>query len=202
MSGRVSEPTQPVVSSWDEWSRLEEVIVGCAAGSHQPPLHPGELAKVWDLPRTQAAVGPRPARKVRTAEGQLDNFCRVLAAEGVTVRRPEPQPTGDFKTPYFESASANGFSCPRDTLLVVGHNVIEAPTSWRSRVHEAHAYRGILMEYLRRDPGMQWTAAPPPALGEASFRPGYEHTGSHRADQMRAGEFVTEDWQVPGPSAQ
>ena len=41
--------TAPLVSSWNEWDTLEEVVVGIADGSAIPPLHPAEEAKIFHL---------------------------------------------------------------------------------------------------------------------------------------------------------
>ena len=49
---------------------------------------------------------------------------------------------------------------PRDVLLVIGDQIIEAPMGWRSRSRAA-AYRELCKEYFRG--GARWVAAPPPA---------------------------------------
>ena len=67
-----------------------------------------------------------------------------------------------FQTPNFASAAMNGWSCPRDVLTVVGPEIIEAATPWRSRNFEVHAYRDILMDYFTSDPQM----CPPRATAE------------------------------------
>jgi len=47
---------------------------------------------------------------------------------------------------------------PRDILIVVGNEIIEAPMAWRSRFFEYRAYRPLTVEYLQR--GAKWTVAP------------------------------------------
>ena len=47
---------------------------------------------------------------------------------------------------------------PRDILLVVGEEIIEAPMSWRSRFFEYRAYRDLMKEYFHA--GATWTVAP------------------------------------------
>eukprot|EP00656_Telonema_subtile_P053634 TRINITY_DN781_c0_g1_i11.p1 TRINITY_DN781_c0_g1~~TRINITY_DN781_c0_g1_i11.p1 ORF type:complete len:249 (-),score=35.42 TRINITY_DN781_c0_g1_i11:658-1404(-) len=97
----------------------------------------------------------------------------------------------------FESQTSNGASCPRDVITVVGNELIEAATPWRSRNFEIFQYRELLMEYYRRDPEMIWSAVPFPSLRDATFREGYEHTAGQRAEQMQKKEFVTHDWVEP-----
>ena len=70
---------------------------------------------------------------------ELDNFSKILEAEGVKVRRPEVTP-GDFSqsynTPDFKSSNGLYAAMPRDILIVVGNEIIEAPMAWRSRFFE------------------------------------------------------------------
>ena len=53
---------------------------------------------------------------------------------------------------------------PRDVLLVVGDEIIEAPMAWRSRFFEYRAYRPLLKEYFKG--GAKWTTAPKPLMSE------------------------------------
>jgi glycine amidinotransferase len=56
---------------------------------------------------------------------------------------------------------------PRDLLLVVGDEIIEAPMAWRCRYHEIDAYRPLLWEYFRH--GARWSAAPRPLLRDELY---------------------------------
>ena len=53
---------------------------------------------------------------------------------------------------------------PRDILLVVGNEIIEAPMAWRSRFFEYRAYRPLLKEYFTQ--GAKWTTAPKPLMSD------------------------------------
>ena len=53
---------------------------------------------------------------------------------------------------------------PRDILIVVGDEIIEAPMAWRSRFFEYRAYRPLLKEYFKR--GAKWTTAPKPLMSD------------------------------------
>jgi glycine amidinotransferase len=158
------------VSSHNEWDPLEEVIVGVVDGAVVPR---------WDtmlevtMPAGQKAFfrrnagGPFPSELIAAARRELEAFVHVLEAEGVTVRRPE---VVDFTRPYaapeWESTGLYA-AMPRDLLLVVADEIIEAPLAWRCRHFEVHAYRALLKEYFRR--GARWTAAPPPQLADALY---------------------------------
>ena len=53
---------------------------------------------------------------------------------------------------------------PRDILMVVGDEIIEAPMAWRSRFFEYRAYRSLLKEYFKQ--GAKWTTAPKPLMSD------------------------------------
>ena len=54
-----------------------------------------------------------------------------------------------YKTPDFVATSGLYAAMPRDILMVVGNEIIEAPMAWRSRFFEYRAYRSLLKEYFK-----------------------------------------------------
>src|SRR5437899_8105741 len=131
-----------VVNSWNEWDPLQEVVVGLARGAadigYEPALSPY-------FPRGSQGRddrgGPVPAVLVDDAERQLDHFAETLARRGITVRRPDPvEQSVSVKTPDWEVAGGHATACPRDILLVVGNEIIEAPMAQRARYFEFRAY--------------------------------------------------------------
>ena len=60
---------------------------------------------------------------------------------------------------------------PRDLLLVVGDQIIEAPMAWRSRYFASSAYRPLLKEYFRA--GARWSAGPRPELRDELYVEGW-----------------------------
>lgn len=56
---------------------------------------------------------------------------------------------------------------PRDILLVVGNEIIEAPMAWRSRFFEYRAYRPLIKEYFKK--GAKWTTAPKPTMSDELY---------------------------------
>jgi glycine amidinotransferase len=155
---------------------LEEIIVGIVEGARVPPWEPVTPAVVHhdyllDFYRQQGGQ-PWSQDLLDAAQKDLDEFVHILEAEGVTVRRPTPYDTGKpFSTLDFESRSSCGALMPRDVLLVIGGQIIEAPMGWRSRVHEHHAYKALCKEYSSR--GAHWVSAPRPQLGSASYEEGF-----------------------------
>ena len=68
----------------------------------------------------------------------------------MTVCRPEMVDFSQgYKTPDFEVASGMYAAMPRDILMVIGNEIIEAPMAWRSRFFEYRAYRPLLKEYFK-----------------------------------------------------
>ena len=68
-----------------------------------------------------------------------------------------------YTTPDFTSSGMYA-AMPRDILIVVGDEIIEAPMAWRSRFFEYRAYRPLLKEYFKR--GAKWTTAPKPLMSD------------------------------------
>ena len=184
------------VNSWNEWDPLKHIIVGRADNCMLPPLEPAVDVKVQlDSPIRRLAGTPRSQESVDKANAQLDNFAEILRKRGVRVDRPTPL---DFSqavsTPDWEVECMFGCMPPRDVLLTVGNEMIEATMSYRCRWFEYLAYRDLLIRYFEDDPNMRFEAAPKPRLTDASYRPGYKemaHTEEDRLKLVAKKEFVT-----------
>jgi len=80
-----------VVSSWNEWDPLQEVIVGSARGAADIGYEPAFLSYFPPADPGRSFRGQRvPAVLVDEAERQLDHFAAQLDRLGITVRRPDP----------------------------------------------------------------------------------------------------------------
>lgn len=160
------------VNSWNEWDPLQEVIVGSARGAFEigfePALNPY-------IPRGSPERGfrgqPVHPMVIEDAERQLDHLAELLSGLGIIVRRPDPVDHGiPVRTPDWEVAGGHASACPRDVLLVVGDEIIEAPMAQRARYFEFRAYRTLLGEYFRQ--GARWTTAPKPRMLDALYDEG------------------------------
>ncbi|AJQ93361.1 hypothetical protein [Gynuella sunshinyii] len=163
------------VNVWNEWDPLEEVIVGTALGASTRMLD-----HFWDyashvpgnkqLYRRFYHAQPAPVELVSKAEDEIDGFIKILEREGVTVRRPSPADSlAAFATPYWSEKSGYNVMNPRDLLLVIGDQIIEAPSAWRHRYFETFAYRPLIQEYYQN--GARWSAAPRPMLRDELYDP-------------------------------
>jgi len=158
------------VNSYNEWDPLEEVIVGQVKGASMPPGHVSVLSAIPEKSALWYKLigGHRhPRILINWAQKELDEFIHILKGEGITVKQPDIMDfSAPFRTPYWKS---RGFctASPRDSLLVVGDEIIECPMAWRSRYFESHAYRSLLKEYFKN--GARWTSAPKPQLNDALY---------------------------------
>jgi len=166
----------PVVNAFNEWDPLEEVIVGVIEGSCVPTWH---VTLEATMPPNQSGFykrnggKPFPKEQVDAAKRELEEFVHILEAEGVTVRRPDAlDHTRPYSTPDWSSSGGLYAAMPRDTLLAIGDEIIEAPMAWRSRYFEINAFRPIIKEYFLR--GARWSAGPKPQLTEDLYRQKYE----------------------------
>jgi glycine amidinotransferase len=161
-----ASPAACPVNTWNEWDPLEEVIVGVAWGAHVPPGND----PLSELDETMMGMGgqPFPFELVARVQAQIDAFAQVLEAEGVTVRRPAPYDlSAGTGTPFFSAPCGYNFMNARDLVLIVGDEIIEAPTASRTRYFETLAYRPLFKEYFRK--GARWTSAPKPELSDRAY---------------------------------
>lgn len=167
--------SEPVVCSYNEWDPLEEVIVGTAQGAVQSAYEPATapFVKSRDSGEREFRGKPFPAEEIARAERQLDGLAELLESEGATVRRPEPLDHDvSVRTPEFDCERGHAQTCPRDVLLVVGDEIIEASMAQRSRFFEYRSYRPLLKEYFKR--GARWSAAPKPTMSDDLYVMDYD----------------------------
>jgi len=62
---------------------------------------------------------------------------------------------------------------PRDVLLTVGNEILEATMSQRARWYEYLCYRPLLERYFKEDPNFRREAAPKPRLTDDNYKPDY-----------------------------
>lgn len=187
----------PVVNSYNEWDLLQEVIVGRVENAAVPQFEANVKVnappKYWEFFQRYGGR-PFPSELVEAAAKEFDEFCRVLETEGVTVRRPDIiDYSQTYKTPDFETSGMYA-AMPRDILIVVGNEIIEAPMAWRSRFFEYRAYRSLMKDYLQR--GAKWTTAPKPLMSDELYD--FEFAAKSPAKQealIEQGQYVTTEFE-------
>lgn len=189
-----------VVNSWNEWDPLKHVIVGRADGCCIPPPEPALEAKVPEDSDMRGQWGPRPQETVDAANAQLDHLVGILEDRGIRVDRPDPlnfdQPVA---TPDWQTGSMFGCMPPRDVILTVGKEMLEATMSYRCRWFEYLSYRPLLQRYYDEDPGMRHEAAPKPRLTDADYRRDYlsDKIGEEKRLQWTAEKFFVTTEEEP-----
>ena len=131
-----------IVNSWNEWDQLKHVIVGVAEKSNIPPMEPALEPKLSEDSGMKGSHGPRTEESVEKAKSQLDNFVKILNSLSIKVDRPTPIDfSKSIATPDWVNDGMFGCMPPRDVILTVGNEMLEAPMSYRCRWFEYLAYR-------------------------------------------------------------
>ncbi len=192
MSG---ESMQTIVNSWNEWDPLKHVIVG---RTNSTMVQAPEPAIERDWPKygfPLGTYGPLPAEMEEKANEQMEDFVKILEDKGIRVDRPTPL---DFsqtvQTPDWRQASMFGCMPPRDLLLIVGNEILEATMSARSRWFEYLCYRSLLEQYYKEDPNMRWEAAPKPRLTERSYKKDYWKNFNAMSKEEQLERTKAMDW--------
>ena len=165
------EKQKTVVCSWNEWDPLKHVIVGRADGTMVQAPEPATVREWPKYGFPKGTYGPLPKEMEEIANEELDNFARLLESRGIRVDRPTPI---DFsqtvQTPDWVQKSMFGVMPPRDLLVTVGNEILEATMSQRSRWFEYLCYRPLLNRYFKEDPNFRFEAAPKPRLTDHTYR--------------------------------
>jgi glycine amidinotransferase len=192
----MSEETQKtIVSAWNEWDPLKHVIVGRADGTMvQAP----EIAvqREWtDHGFPQGKYGPYPEEMTQKAVEQMDNFAAILEKRGIRVDRPTLLDfTQTVQTPDWVQESMFGCMPPRDLLLTVGNEMLEATMSYRSRWYEYLCYRPLLEKYFKEDPNFLFGSAPKPRLTEESYKKDWWKTWNSLSEEEKWQKVEEVDW--------
>lgn len=186
---------QTKVCSWNEWDPLKHVIVGRADGTMVQAPEPA-VERDWpEYGFPLGTYGRLPREMEDKANEQLDNFARILEQRGIRVDRPTPL---DFsqavQTPDWKQASMFGCMPPRDVLLTVGNEILEATMSCRSRWFEYLAYRPLLERYFQEDPDFRWEAAPKPRLTERTYKKDFWRTFNDLSEAEKLERTKARDW--------
>ncbi len=158
-----------LVSSYNEWDPLEEVIVGrvekAQIAMRDRSLFAVEYGDCGNLASTP--TGPYPAEVISETQEQLETLVEMFEKSGVRVRRPEVYDhTKHFGSPDWRTDGQYNY-CPRDLFVVAGETIIEAPMTLRARQYETNSFKPILREYM--ESGSKWIAAPKPLLLDEDY---------------------------------
>ena len=153
-----------MISSWNEWDPLEEVVVGIADYANWPSNDPvfAEESKKTLWTETPVPSGAVPQWIIDEANEDLNRLANTLVQYGATVRRPEP----------INFVERNGMYnyCPRDRLLVAGNTIVDVNMMYPCRNQEIEALSKVVGDakiiIMPRDQGMILDAANICRLGD------------------------------------
>ena len=184
-----------VVNSWNEWDPLQHVIVGRADGTMIQAPEPA-IERDWpDHGFPLGTYGLLPKDMEEKANEQLDNFAKLLESRGIRVDRPTPLDfSQEVSTPDWNQKSMFGCMPPRDVLLTVGNEIIEATMSQRARWHEYLCYRPLLEQYFMEDPNFKWEAAPKPRLTDDNYKKDYWRQWEKKSKEEKEQAIHNRDW--------
>lgn len=188
-------PGKTIVNSWNEWDPLKRVIVGRADGGMVSPAEPA-IQRSWpEYGYLLGTYGRYPQEMIDCANEQLDNFARILEKHGVIVDRPTPI---DFSqavsTPDWKVDSMIGCMPPRDVLVPVGNEILEATMSIRARWYEYLCYRPLLEKYWAEDPNFRYEAAPKPRLTERTYKKDFYQAWASLPEEEKNKVIESSDW--------
>lgn len=158
------------VNVHNEWDPVEDIVIGIIDGARLPKpdrsLHSIEFSNYQSI--DSLPTGEFPLQVIEETTEDLDILAKTLSNLGVRIRRPLPTRTDlEFGTPNWRSNGLYNY-CPRDVLLTVADQIIEAPCPVRARYFEAFAYREILLDCLKG--GSRWFSAPCTELKDALYK--------------------------------
>lgn len=159
-----------MVSVNNEWGKLREIIVGTIDNANMPThgkdLHSINYATDNEIPKDE--IGFWDKQVYDETYEDLENLSNLLKDVGVKVRRPTPIDTQKtISNGYWETTQYYTF-CPRDTVTVIGNNILESPMSLRSRQFETDCFKSIFIEKMEE--GFNWVAAPKPRLLDSMYQ--------------------------------
>ncbi|CAD7970495.1 unnamed protein product [Amoebophrya sp. A120] len=202
-----------IVNRWNDFDPLEEVILGIADDACFPPMEPACQSEFNDQYTKYGAkmshpfseylpwpTGPKLKRFIDGANKELEGMKDVLEGEGVIVKRPDRKLCNfnvQTKTPDFESPNQYCVVCPRDVVMTVGNEIVEATMCKRSRFFEYRPFRTLIREYFDADPRMIWTAAPKPMMGPDSYNTDFWNwTVEERIERMHKYEYCLSEKEI------
>lgn len=172
-----------VVSSYDEWSPLKEVILGHSSGFRALQLDDSFCLFHWDnlkefITRNGFFQDDKLQGRWRTIEIEgsildelaedLEGLETALVRQGITVRRPAPTPNphAEIQTPFWKSIQSPPLNV-RDQTIILGSTIVETAPQVRARVLENQYLRPLFQEYFTQ--GARWLSMPQPSLARGSL---------------------------------
>ena len=176
-----------MISSYNEWDTLKEIVVGNADYANWPttdPVFARESEKtLWTA--TPVPTGPVPQQIIDESNQDLEALCDALRKESVTVHRPTAM--------NFQELGGMYNYCPRDRLLVAGTELVDCSMMYPCRNMEIDALpmatsQATKIHTMPRDTGMVLDAANIARLGDTWLYL-MSHSGNQAAYEWLCAQF-------------
>jgi glycine amidinotransferase len=166
------------VNSYDEWSRLREVVVGVGDNYSHHDLDPtfklfyyGNLKPLLDDERYLKSSLALPDKVIDELLEDVEGIVEALESAGVSVLRPiKALDRKEFITPYWRAWPTPALNI-RDQTLILGDTIVETAPHIRSRYFENDYLKSVFYHYFKL--GSKWMVMPRPTLARGTLDSSY-----------------------------
>lgn len=183
------------VNSFDEWTRLQEVVVGRAEHYTMHHVDPSFRFLHSFFDKVEALVSPDPgaeplvripARFTEELTEDVEGLVAALSAGGVTVRRPAPLgEAAEIGSPSWRARATPALNV-RDQAIILGDTIVETAPHVRARIFENDLLRPVFYQYF--ESGSNWLSMPRPALARGTLDDAY-----FRREGLRVSDVIEDD---------
>ncbi|MFC9131919.1 inosamine-phosphate amidinotransferase 1 [Streptomyces sp. NPDC057099] len=170
----------PALNSFDEFTRLDEVVLGRAENYNAHHIDPSWRLFFFDnvepvLDRctspSQDGLLPIPPQVVEELHEDIAGLADALTGCGVNVLRPAaPGKDVDIRSPHWDARATPPLNV-RDQTIILGTTIVETAPHVRARIFENDLLKPLFYRYYR--PGTNWLSMPRPALSRDSLDSSY-----------------------------
>ncbi|WP_405893427.1 inosamine-phosphate amidinotransferase 1 [Streptomyces sp. NBC_01527] len=170
----------PALNSYDEFTRLDEVVLGRA--EHYTDHHTDTSWRLFFYDNVAPVLGqqaspsgeellPIPPQLVDELNEDIAGLADALTACGVNVLRPAaPGKDVDIRSPYWDARATPPLNV-RDQTIILGKTIVETAPHVRARTFENDLLKPVFYRYY--EAGANWLSMPRPALARDSLDTGY-----------------------------
>ncbi|MFE9826476.1 inosamine-phosphate amidinotransferase 1 [Streptomyces sp. NPDC005791] len=174
-------PAPPALNSFDEFTRLDEVVLGRA--DHYDAHHTDTSWRLFFYDNVAPVLGrhtspsgeellPIPAQLVDELNEDIAGLADALTGCGVNVLRPPaPGKDVDIRSPYWDARATPPLNV-RDQTIILGNTIVETAPHVRARAFENDLLKPVFYRYYE-DGGANWLSMPRPALARGSLDTSY-----------------------------
>ncbi|WP_405735085.1 inosamine-phosphate amidinotransferase 1 [Streptomyces sp. NBC_01537] len=166
----------PALNSFDEFTRLDEVVLGRA--EHYTDHHTDPSWRLFFYDNVAPALGrhttpageellPIPAQLVDELNEDIAGLADALTGCGVNVLRPAaPGKAVDIRSPHWDARATPPLNV-RDQTIILGNTIVETAPHVRARIFENDLLKPVFYRYYKA--GAKWLSMPRPALTRDSL---------------------------------